>query len=487
MAASMSLIRRLWCSSSNIVRCTSQIYCKDGFPYILKYLGNRPTVCSRSFSSSAVHFAKAKKESSAQVGKPHCNVGTIGHVDHGKTTLTAAITKVQEEEGKSNFVKYDEIDRAPEEKARGITINAAHVEYETENRHYAHTDCPGHVDYVKNMITGTSQMDGAILLVAATDGQMPQTREHLLLAKQIGVEHVVVYINKADQVDSELLELVEVEIRELLSEYGYDGAATPVVHGSALCALQDTHPEIGRDSIKSLMAAIDSHIPTPTRDTSGPFCMPVESSFTVPGRGTVAIGTLMQGVIKKGEECHVLGFGNSLKTSISDLQVFRKSVSNAKAGDNVGILLRNIKPEFVQRGMFICQPDSLQQNDSFEVQLYVLLKSEGGRSKPLTNNYIQMMYSNTWNISCCVKIPDDKTMIMPGDASSASIVLRKPMVIREGQRFTIRENHITTVTGVVTKALPNTEEKIVGFNYERPRSIKIEGNAYLVMKNRGKR
>ena len=344
--------------------------------------------------------------------KPHCNVGTIGHVDHGKTTLTAAITKVLSELGKegNRYVKYDDIDKAPEEKARGITINSTHVQYETENRHYAHTDCPGHIDYVKNMITGTSQMDGAILVIAATDGTMPQTREHLLLAKQIGVEKIVVYINKADVVDNEMLELVEIEARELLEEYGFDGLNSAVVAGSALMALKGEKSDIGRESILKLMNAVDTTIPTPQRDLSGPFYMPVESSLTVPGRGTVAVGTVAQGVLKKNQEVELLGFGNTIKTSVSDIHIFRKSVQQCTAGDNIGALLRGVKSDVVQRGMFLSQLQSLKQFNVFEAQVYVLTKAEGGRSKPIMDQYIQVLwqhcvfldYSMSIRLSFCV-------------------------------------------------------------------------------------
>ncbi|KAK7115942.1 elongation factor Tu-like [Littorina saxatilis] len=446
---------------------------------ISKYVNrtNFPTFC-RELSTAA-----------DESNKPHCNVGTIGHVDHGKTTLTAAITKVLSDTGKegNKYVKYDDIDRAPEEKARGITINSTHVQYETENRHYAHTDCPGHIDYVKNMITGTSQMDGAILVIAATDGTMPQTREHLLLAKQIGVENVVVFINKADAVDEEMVELVELEARELLEEYGFDGSKTAVVAGSALMALKGEQSEIGKDSILKLMKAVDSTIPTPTRDTSGPFYMPVESSVSVPGRGTVAIGTVAQGVLKRGQEVELLGFGNSIKTAASDIHIFRKSVSKCLAGDNIGALLRGVKSEFVQRGMFLSEPGSMKQFETFEAQIYVLTKAEGGRSKPLMDQYIQMMYSNTWNISACVKLPENVDMVMPGDTATVQILLRKPMVIKEGHRFTIRENSITTATGLMTKMLPPSDLKLPGFNYERPRTYRIEGNSWLTMKNRAKK
>lgn len=366
-------------STPNVLNCRLyQKYLRSGYFHI--------SGCRLSTAASA-----ATKEKQ----KPHCNVGTIGHVDHGKTTLTAAITKVLSDVGKegNQFVKYEDIDRAPEEKARGITINSTHVQYETENRHYAHTDCPGHIDYVKNMITGTSQMDGAILVIAATDGTMPQTREHLLLAKQIGVEQIVVYINKADIVDEEMLELVEIEARELLEEYGFDNQNIAIVAGSALMALKGEKPDIGKDSILKLMEAVDSTIPTPKRDLSGPFYMPVESNVSVSGRGTVAIGTVARGVLKKGQELELLGHGNSIKTAASDIHVFHKSVPQCTAGDNVGVLLRGVKLELVQRGMFLSEPGSLKQFDTFEAQIYVLTKAEGGRSKPVMDQYIQVCRS----------------------------------------------------------------------------------------------
>ena len=324
-------------------------------------------------------------------GKTHYNVGTIGHVDHGKTTLTAAITKVLAEENmnRTKFVTYEEIDRAPEEKARGITINSAHIQYETNNRHYAHTDCPGHIDYMKNMITGTSQMDAAILVIAATDGTMPQTREHLLLAKQIGVKNICVFINKADQVDSETLELVELEARELLDQYEFHGEVVPVVYGSALMALNGMHPQIGKESILKLMHFLDSLL-LPVRNTTGPFAMPIEKCISVRGRGTVAIGTILQGNLMKGQQIEVIGFGNKIKTFASDLHIFMKSVPQCSAGENVGILLRGVKIQFVERGMFVCNTDSMELFDTFEAQIYVLTHYEGGRTKPVVEKYTEV-------------------------------------------------------------------------------------------------
>ena len=425
-----------------------------------------------------------KKTESTGPGQPNVNVGTIGHIDHGKTTLTAAITKVLAEQGKSQFVKYDEIDRAPEEQARGITINVCHVHYTSNNRHYAHTDCPGHRDYIKNMICGTAQMDGAVLVVAATDGTMPQTREHILLARQIGVKDIVVYINKVDLTDDEMVQLVEMEVLDLLEVYGYDISNVPVISGSALCALNDTNPQIGKESILKLIQAMDKHIHLPVRDLEGDFRLPIESSVSVPGRGTVAIGTLAQGHLSRGDEMELLGFGNSIKTTASDLQVFHKSVNDVSAGDNVGVLLRGTKKDLVLRGMFLAPPGSLTQSDAFECQLYVRTKSEGGRSKPLLTDYMNMMFVETWSLNSCIELPPDVPMAMPGDTTHAKILLRRPMVINVGQRFIIRENQLTSVTGLVTKLLPPNERKLVGFNFERPKLHKIEGNAGTVARKR---
>ena len=463
-----------------------------------QWFGNEPSTCRiRQFSSTRRSQLKPRRDSSVSdvkdtnntdknLKKPHCNIGTIGHIDHGKTTLTAAITKVMAKEGLCSFVKYDEIDRAPEEQARGITINACHVEFSSAIRHYAHTDCPGHIDYIKNMITGTSQMDGAILVVAATDGTMPQTREHLLLARQIGVENVVVYVNKADQVDEEMLELVELEVRDLLTEHGYDGDSVPVITGSALCALEGRHDHIGSESIIKLVEAIDKHVKTPTRDTSAAFYIPLETGFSVPGRGTVVVGTLQQGVMNRSDEAALLGYGNNIKTSLSDIQVFRKSVESAKAGDHVGVLLRGIKKEFIERGMYLCKPGSFSQNDHFEAHLYIRTRAEGGRAKPITTQYINQMYSDTWDIACCVNLLDETSMAMPGDNCVANVMLRKPMVVNVGTRFMIRENQFTSITGVVTKLLPTNEKKIYGFNFDRPKSMKIESNSSVVRKKRMK-
>ncbi|KAM9843025.1 elongation factor Tu, mitochondrial [Aulostomus maculatus] len=393
--------------------------------------------------------------------KPHLNIGTIGHVDHGKTTLTAAITKVLAGAGGANFKKYEEIDNAPEEKARGITINASRVEYATANRHYGHTDCPGHADYVKNMITGTAQLDGCILVVAGTDGQMPQTREHLLLARQIGVEYVVVFINKADVVeDKEMLELVEIEMRELLTEFGYDGENTPVVTGSALCALEGRQDDLGTKAVLQLLDVVDSYIPLPKRDLDEPFLLPVESIYSIPGRGTVVSGTLERGIIKKGDECEFLGHNLHFKSVITGIEMFHKSLDRGEAGDNVGCLIRSLKRDDVRRGLVMCKPGSLKPHQKVQAQVYFLSKEEGGRHKPLFSGYSPVMFSLTWDISCLVKLPSDKEMVMPGEDLSLTLLLLRPMALGKGQRFTLREGNITIGTGLVTDILPMTDEDV---------------------------
>ncbi|KAK9694814.1 Elongation factor Tu C-terminal domain [Popillia japonica] len=348
---------------------------------------------------------------------------------------TSAITKILEKDGLASFVAYDQIDRAPEEKARGITINAAHIGYSTKKRHYAHTDCPGHADYVKNMISGASQMDGAILVVAADDGQMPQTREHLLLAKQVGISRIIVFVNKADLVDQEVLDLVELEIRDLLIDFGFDGENAPVINGSALLALND------------------SYIPDPERDLTSPFMLPIDNTFNVPGRGTVVIGTIARGIINKNQEAELLGFDTCIKTIITDIQVFKKSVPQALAGDNVGALLRGIKLKSVDRGMLVCAVGSEKLSNRFRATVYFLTKSEGGRSKPILTKYIQQLFSKTWSAPCRVDLDDSVGMLMPGDHGEIYITLQWKMVMTTGQSFTIRENNITVATGIVTETL----------------------------------
>ncbi|XP_026180437.1 elongation factor Tu, mitochondrial [Mastacembelus armatus] len=401
--------------------------------------------------------AEAKKTYSRD--KPHVNIGTIGHVDHGKTTLTAAITKVLSDAGGAHYKKYEDIDNAPEEKARGITINASHVEYTTANRHYAHTDCPGHADYVKNMITGTAQMDGCILVVAATDGQMPQTREHLLLARQIGVEHVVVFINKADAVeDKEMLDLVEIEIRELLTEFGYDGENTPVVIGSALCALENKEPDLGLNAVMKLLETVDNYIPLPKRELEKPFLLPIEGVYSIPGRGTVVTGTLERGVIKKGDDCEFLGHNRNFKSVVTGVEMFHKSLERAEAGDNLGALVRGLKREDVRRGMVMCKPGSIFPHQKVKAQVYILSKEEGGRHKPFINNFMPVMFSLTWDMACRITLPSEKEMVMPGEDTSLTLTLRQPMVLEKGQRFTLRDGNKTIGTGLVTDILTMTED-----------------------------
>ncbi|KAM8844007.1 elongation factor Tu, mitochondrial [Spinachia spinachia] len=423
-----------------------------------------PSLLHSSFRLCAVPLsrrtfaAEAKKTYSRE--KPHVNIGTIGHVDHGKTTLTAAITKVLAEAGGANFKKYEDIDNAPEEKARGITINASHVEYTTANRHYAHTDCPGHADYVKNMITGTAQMDGCILVVAATDGQMPQTREHLLLARQIGVEHVVVFINKADVVeDKEMVELVEIEIRELLTEFGYDGENTPVVVGSALCALESREPELGVNAVMNLLEVVDTFIPLPKRELDKPFLLPIEGVYSIPGRGTVVTGTMERGIIKKGDECEFVGHNRSFKSVVTGIEMFHKSLARAEAGDNLGALVRGLKREDLRRGMVLCKPGSIKPHQNIMAQVYVLSKEEGGRHKPFVTNYTPVMFSLTWDMACGITLPKDKEMVMPGEDTALMLTLRQPMVVEKGQRFTLRDGNKTIGTGLVTDLLANIDNQ----------------------------
>jgi len=392
-----------------------------------------------------------------QRDKPHCNVGTIGHVDHGKTTLTAAITTVLAEKELATVKKYDEIDNAPEERQRGITINVAHVEYATDNRHYSHTDCPGHADYIKNMITGTAQMDGAILVVSATDGVMPQTREHLLLSKQIGIQHIIIFVNKVDAADAEMIELVEMEIRELLSEMGFDGDNAPVIKGSALMALEGKNPEIGINAIMELLKAVDEKIPTPVRDLDKPFMMPVENVYSIAGRGTVVTGRLERGVLKKGNECEIVGYGKSVKTTVTGVEMFHKILEEAQAGDQLGALIRGTKRDDVRRGMVLVKPGSVKMHDNIQAQVYVLSKEEGGRSRPFTSLVQMQMYSKTWDCPVQVTI-NGKDMVMPGEDTALTLKLFKPMAMEKGQRFTLRDGVTTLGTGVITDYLPNLTE-----------------------------
>ncbi|XP_043914466.1 elongation factor Tu, mitochondrial isoform X2 [Protopterus annectens] len=423
-----------------------------------------PVVLSRtSFPLSVRNYAVEAKKNYVR-DKPHVNVGTIGHVDHGKTTLTAAITKVLAETGGARYKKYEDIDNAPEEKSRGITINASHVEYATANRHYSHTDCPGHADYVKNMITGTSQLDGCVLVVAATDGQMPQTREHLLLAKQIGVEHMIVYINKADAVeDKEMLDLVELEIRELLSEFGYDGEKTPVIVGSALCALENRNPDLGVKSILKLLDSVDNYIPLPARQLEKPFLLPIEAIYSIPGRGTVVTGTLERGLVKKGDECEFVGHNKNIRSVVTGIEMFHQNLDHAEAGDNLGALVRGLKREDVRRGMVMCKPGSIRPHQKVEAQVYVLSKEEGGRHKPFVTNFMPVMFSLTWDMACRVALPASKEMVMPGEDTSLTLTLRQPMVLEKGQRFTLRDGNRTIGTGLVTGVLEVSSEDNVNW------------------------
>ena len=386
--------------------------------------------------------------------KPHVNVGTIGHVDHGKTTLTAALTKVMAETNGGSYMAYDQIDKAPEEKARGITISTAHVEYQSKNRHYAHVDCPGHADYVKNMITGAAQMDGAILVVSAADGPMPQTREHILLARQVGVPYIVVYMNKADMVDDkELLELVEMEVRELLSTYKFPGDITPIVVGSALKALEGDQSEIGVPAIIKLVEALDSWIPEPKRDIDKPFLMPVEDVFSISGRGTVVTGRIERGIVKVGDEIEIVGIRPTTKTTVTGVEMFRKLLEQGQAGDNAGLLLRGTKRDEVERGQVLCKPGSITPHTKFEAEVYVLSKEEGGRHTPFFKGYRPQFYFRTTDVTGAVELPEGVEMVMPGDNIKMKVALIAPIAMEEGLRFAIREGGRTVGAGVVAKII----------------------------------
>ena len=392
-------------------------------------------------------MAKAKFERN----KPHCNIGTIGHVDHGKTSLTAAITKVLAKAGGATFTAYDQIDKAPEERARGITISTAHVEYETANRHYAHVDCPGHADYVKNMITGAAQMDGAILVVSAADGPMPQTREHILLARQVGVPALVVFLNKVDMADPDLLELVEMEVRELLSSYQFPGDDIPIIHGSALCALEDRDPEKGEQAILKLMEAVDAYIPQPERPVDRPFLMPIEDVFSISGRGTVVTGRVERGIVRVGEEVEIIGLKDTVKTTVTGVEMFRKLLDQGQAGDNIGALLRGTKREDVERGQVLSAPGSITPHTKFKAEAYVLTKEEGGRHTPFFTNYRPQFYFRTTDVTGVVSLPEGVEMVMPGDNVSMDVELIAPIAMDEGLRFAIREGGRTVGAGVVAK------------------------------------
>ena len=395
-------------------------------------------------------MAKAKFERT----KPHFNIGTIGHVDHGKTSLTAAITKVLAETGGATFTAYDQIDKAPEEKARGITISTAHVEYETANRHYAHVDCPGHADYVKNMITGAAQMDGAILVVSAADGPMPQTREHILLARQVGVPALVVFLNKCDMVDDpELLELVEMEVRELLSFYQFDGEKIPIIRGSALMALEGKEPKLGHDAVLELMKAVDESIPQPERPIDQPFLMPIEDVFSISGRGTVVTGRVERGIVKVGETVEIIGIRPTSSTTVTGVEMFRKLLDQGQAGDNIGALLRGIEREGVERGQILAKPGSVTPHTNFSAEVYILTKEEGGRHTPFFANYRPQFYFRTTDVTGIVKLPEGTEMVMPGDNVSIEVELIVPIAMEEKLRFAIREGGRTVGSGVVAKIL----------------------------------
>jgi elongation factor Tu len=383
--------------------------------------------------------------------KPHCNIGTIGHVDHGKTSLTAAITKVLAKTGGATFTAYDQIDKAPEERARGITISTAHVEYETKNRHYAHVDCPGHADYVKNMITGAAQMDGAILVVSAADGPMPQTREHILLARQVGVPALVVFLNKMDLADPELVELVELEVRDLLTSYQFPGDDIPIIHGSAVCALEGKQPEIGEDAVLKLMDAVDSYIPQPERAVDRPFLMPIEDVFSISGRGTVVTGRVERGIVNVGDEVEIVGIRNTTKTIVTGVEMFRKLLDRGEAGDNIGALLRGTKREDVERGQVLAKPGTITPHKKFKAEAYVLTKEEGGRHTPFFTNYRPQFYFRTTDVTGVVQLPEGVEMVMPGDNVSMDVELIQPIAMDEGLRFAIREGGRTVGAGVVAK------------------------------------
>ena len=385
--------------------------------------------------------------------KPHCNIGTIGHVDHGKTTLTAAITKVLAEKGGAEFIAYDQIDKAPEEKERGITISTAHVEYETDKRHYAHVDCPGHADYVKNMITGAAQMDGAILVVSATDGPMPQTREHILLARQVGVPRLVIFLNKVDQLggDKELVELVELEVRELLNEYGFEGDDTPIVSGSALAAVEGSDAETGEKAILELMTQVDEWIPQPTRDVDKPFSLAIEDVFSISGRGTVVTGRVEQGKLNVGDKIEIVGIKDTIETTATGIEMFRKLLDYAEAGDNVGVLLRGIEKDQVERGQVLCAPGSIKPHQKFEAEVYVLKKEEGGRHTPFFKGYRPQFYFRTTDVTGSIELGENVEMVMPGDNTKMNVDLICPVAMADGLKFSIREGGRTVGAGVISK------------------------------------
>ena len=427
--------------------------CESGATFVFTLASCSFYICKFNFINFILEKFKMAKEKFERT-KPHCNIGTIGHVDHGKTTLTAAITKVLAEEGGASFTAYDQIDKAPEEKARGITISTSHVEYETPNRHYAHVDCPGHADYVKNMITGAAQMDGAILVVSAADGPMPQTREHILLARQVGVPALVVYMNKVDQVDDpELLDLVEMEIRDLLKSYDFPGDEIPIIKGSALAVLEDGDKKIGHDSIIELMKAVDSYIPQPERPKDQPFLMPIEDVFSISGRGTVVTGRVERGVLHVGDEIEIVGIKPTQKTTCTGIEMFRKLLDEGEAGDNIGVLLRGTKREEVERGQVLAAPGTITPHTDFTCECYILTKEEGGRHTPFFSNYRPQFYFRTTDVTGAIELPEGTEMVMPGDNIRMTAKLIHPIAMNEGLRFAIREGGRTVGAGVVSKIL----------------------------------
>jgi len=439
-------------------------------PFSLKSISlNIPNRCIHSTRVVAAVAPGGKK--TYQRVKPHLNIGTIGHVDHGKTTLTAAITKVLSKDKFAKFVDYDMIDRAPEEKSRGITINTATVEYSTEFRHYGHVDCPGHADYIKNMITGAAQMEGAILVVAGTDGTMPQTREHLLLAQQIGIKNIVVFINKADAADDEVLELVEMEVSELIAEFGYDAEKTPIIIGSALNALEGKNPELGEQSIRKLLAAIDAHIPNPERELDKPFYLPIEQIFTISGRGTVVTGRLERGVIKKGDEAQIMGHDKIIKTTVTGIEMFKQLLDRAEAGDQMGALVRGVKKNDIKRGQLLIKPGTMIMSNNCEAQVYFLTEAEGGRGKPYTPTFQAQVFCKTWDCPAFLNLPEGREMVMPGEDCKLSLTLKKKMVVEQGMRFTMRDGSRTLGYGVITNA--NESIDIAELEKERKAEKKI--------------
>lgn len=430
------------------VRTVWRTFASLSFESPVSYVGGKcPNVQPPNFN---LHFSTESAAAEDVTKKEHINIGTIGHVDHGKTTLTAAITKILSRNGSAVFRSYDDIDKAEEERARGITINASHVEYATAKRHYAHTDCPGHRDFLKNMICGASQLDGAILVVDCNDGPMPQTTEHLLLAKQLGVKNIVVFVNKVDLATDELKELVELEVRDMLSNYGWEGDSVPLIHGSALLALDGDSSEIGEPAVNKLIEALDNCIPAPQRDSDSPLLMPIDSVLSVPGRGTVIIGTIKQGTMKKDDKTEILGYGSQIYTTVSTIQVFQAAVPSARAGDHVGVLLRQIKAKSIKRGMILAARNSLKVSNQFSGTVYFLSKSEGGRSKPITRGYIQVLFSETWQVTA--RFDFENEMVMPGESAAVTITLLKDMVLLPGQHFSVREGMMTVASGIINEA-----------------------------------